>query len=116
MIPPTSVSSVYSVGNIQALFRVPHFVCFVYWLMSLRSETWFSSRSTFAFIRVIRGKHIRRLANTAETCSLPIMAWRIDENVTRGEIDNRIPGRVTGRIWFVGREDPVVLTLIGNAW
>jgi hypothetical protein len=44
------------------------------------------------------------------------MAWRIDENVTRGEIDNRIPGRVTGRIWFVGRDDPIVLTLTGNAW
>jgi hypothetical protein len=44
------------------------------------------------------------------------MAWRIDEHVTRGEIDNRIRGRVTGRIWFVGRDEPIVLDLAGNAW
>lgn len=44
------------------------------------------------------------------------MAWRIDEAVMRGEIDNRVRGRVIGRIWFVGRKDPVVLGLKGNAW
>ena len=42
------------------------------------------------------------------------MAWRIDEAVIRGEIDNRTRGRVTGRIWFVGRDEPVVLDLQGN--
>ena len=44
------------------------------------------------------------------------MAWRIDEQVIRGEIDSRIRGRVAGRIWLVGREDPLVLELEGNPW
>lgn len=44
------------------------------------------------------------------------MAWRIDEAVIRGEIDNRIRGRVTGRIWFAGRAEPVELELQGNCW
>jgi hypothetical protein len=44
------------------------------------------------------------------------MAWRIDEHVLRGEIDNRTRGRVTGRLWFAGRAEPVELDLTGNAW
>ena len=44
------------------------------------------------------------------------MAWRIDEAVIRGEIDNRVRGRVTGRIWFIGRAEPVELDLAGDAW
>ncbi len=44
------------------------------------------------------------------------MAWRIEESVIRGEIDNRTRGRVTGRIWFAGRAAPVELELTGNAW
>ena len=44
------------------------------------------------------------------------MAWRIDEEVIRGEIDNRTRGRVTGRIWLAGRNAPVELDLAGNAW
>ncbi|MDO8543356.1 MAG: hypothetical protein Q7S40_23200 [Opitutaceae bacterium] len=44
------------------------------------------------------------------------MAWRIDEQVIRGEIDNRVRGRITGRIWFVGRPAPVELDLSGNGW
>jgi hypothetical protein len=44
------------------------------------------------------------------------MAWRIDEQLVRGEIDNRVRGRVTGRLWFLGRAEPVVLELEGNAW
>ena len=44
------------------------------------------------------------------------MAWRIDEQVVRGEIDNRTRGKTTGRIWFVGRAEPVTLTLDGNPW
>lgn len=43
------------------------------------------------------------------------MAWRIDQHVIRGEIDNRVRGCVTGRIWFEGRDEPVVLELTGNA-
>jgi hypothetical protein len=44
------------------------------------------------------------------------MAWRIDEQVIRGEIDNRIEGRLTGRLWMTGREEPVELDLTGNPW
>lgn len=44
------------------------------------------------------------------------MAWRIDEQVVRGEIDNRTQGKVRGRIWLVNREQPVVLDLEGNPW
>lgn len=44
------------------------------------------------------------------------MAWRIDEQVIRGEIDNRARGRVTGKIWLVGRTEPVTLALTGNCW
>ena len=44
------------------------------------------------------------------------MAWRIEGSVIRGEIDNRVRGRVTGRIWFVGRTEPAELMLTGNSW
>ncbi len=44
------------------------------------------------------------------------MAWRIDESVTRGEIDNTIEGHTTGRIWLVGHEAPLVLSLLGDCW
>ncbi len=44
------------------------------------------------------------------------MAWRIEETLIRGEVDNRVHGRVTGRLWFTGRDKPVVLELEGNAW
>lgn len=43
------------------------------------------------------------------------MAWRIEENVVRGEIDNRVRGRVTARLWFCGREDsPMNILLQGD--
>jgi hypothetical protein len=44
------------------------------------------------------------------------MAWRIHKSVVKGEIDNREKGRLTGRIWLYGREEPVILELTGNAW
>ncbi len=44
------------------------------------------------------------------------MAWRIDEAVTRGEIDNTVEGRTTGRIWLAGRGEPLVLNLDGDCW
>lgn len=44
------------------------------------------------------------------------MAWRIDENVVRGEIENCTRGRITGRIWLVDRPEPIELDLAGNAW
>ncbi len=36
--------------------------------------------------------------------------------MARGEIDNRVRGRVTGRLWFAGRAAPVEFDLTGNAW
>jgi len=44
------------------------------------------------------------------------MAWRIDEQVVRGEIDNRARGRVLGRIWLSGRAEPIELDLAGDCW
>jgi hypothetical protein len=44
------------------------------------------------------------------------MALRVAEAVVRGEIDNRMRGRVTGRIWFAGQAAPVELDLTGNCW
>lgn len=43
------------------------------------------------------------------------MAWRIESQVVRGEVDNRTRGRVIGRLWLVGRSEPVELELQGNA-
>ncbi len=43
------------------------------------------------------------------------MAWRIHENVVHGEIDNRTPNAVRGRVWLQGRGEPIVLNLQGNA-
>lgn len=43
-----------------------------------------------------------------------LMAWRIDEQLIRGEIDNTVRGRVTGKLWFHGLAEPVVLNLSGN--
>lgn len=44
------------------------------------------------------------------------MAWRIEKHVIRGEIDNRVKGRVTGRLWLAGMDEPRVLDLQGNTW
>jgi hypothetical protein len=44
------------------------------------------------------------------------MAWRIDEAVTRGEIDNTVEGQTIGRIWLAGRDEPLVLNLVGDCW
>lgn len=42
------------------------------------------------------------------------MAWRIDGNVVRGEIDNRERGHVRGKIWLAGHNHPLALNLQGN--
>jgi len=42
------------------------------------------------------------------------MAFRIHESVVRGQIDNRIKGRITGSLWLHGRKKPVTLNLEGN--
>jgi hypothetical protein len=44
------------------------------------------------------------------------MAFRIQDSVVRGEIDNRVKGLVRGKIWVQGRVTPIVLELAGNAW
>ena len=43
------------------------------------------------------------------------MAWRIQDSVIRGEIDNRTKGIVRGRLWLHGIVEPIVLELTGNA-
>jgi hypothetical protein len=43
------------------------------------------------------------------------VAWRIQDSVIRGEIDNRMKGRVRGRLWLDGLAEPVKLELEGNA-
>jgi hypothetical protein len=42
------------------------------------------------------------------------MAFRIHKDIERGEIDNTVRGKVTGRIWLAGQEAPLVLNLTGN--
>ena len=44
------------------------------------------------------------------------MAWRPDKCIIRGEIDNTVKGRVTGSIWLLGHEQPMILDLNGDAW
>ena len=44
------------------------------------------------------------------------MALRLDTAVIRGEIDNTTRGNVRGKIWLVGRDEPIVLDLRGDAW
>ena len=44
------------------------------------------------------------------------MAWRIDKQLVRAELDNRTKGRVDGTLWFEGRVEPVTLDLKGNPW
>lgn len=44
------------------------------------------------------------------------MAWRLHDQVVRGEIDNRTRGRVAGRLWLTGRPEPLELELAGDAW
>lgn len=44
------------------------------------------------------------------------MAWRIDEAVTHGEIDNTVEGHTTGLVWLTGRDEPLILSLDGDCW
>lgn len=44
------------------------------------------------------------------------MAWRIQNQVVRGEIDNTVEGTTTGWLWLLGRSDPVLLDLAGDCW
>jgi hypothetical protein len=42
------------------------------------------------------------------------MAFRIDSTIIRGEISNEVQGEVTGRLWLLGRKEPVALRLMGD--
>ncbi len=42
------------------------------------------------------------------------MAWRLGKSIVKGEIDNRIKGRISGRLWLLGRDEAVELSLTGN--
>jgi hypothetical protein len=44
------------------------------------------------------------------------MAWRFDQAVIRGELDNTERGRVTVRLEVVDRAEPILLDLQGDAW
>lgn len=44
------------------------------------------------------------------------MALRLDTAVIRGEIDNTTRDNVRGKLWLVGRDEPVIIDLRGNAW
>lgn len=44
------------------------------------------------------------------------MAWRIEQAVIRGEIDNTVEGLTTGRIWLAGCDAPLELSLEGDCW
>jgi hypothetical protein len=42
------------------------------------------------------------------------MAIRLEKAIIRGEITNTQKGRVTGRLWLLGRAEPVEISLAGN--
>lgn len=44
------------------------------------------------------------------------MAWRLDEAVEYGMIDNSVEGLTTGQIWLLGRDEPLILSLNGDCW
>lgn len=44
------------------------------------------------------------------------MAWRIENAVAHGEIDNTVEGHTTGRVWLAGRDEPLILSLNGDCW
>jgi hypothetical protein len=44
------------------------------------------------------------------------MAWRLDESVEHGMIDNTVEGTTTGKIWLAGRDEPLILSLNGDCW
>src|SRR5437764_5769577 len=55
------------------------------------------------------------MAKRKQRILIGTMAWRIHNNVERGEVDNRERGTVRGRIWLRGEAEPIVLELKGNA-
>ncbi len=47
---------------------------------------------------------------------IEIMPLRIESAVRSGEIDNTVEGKTTGLVWLVGRDEPVLLRLVGDCW
>ncbi|MDR1281910.1 MAG: hypothetical protein LBK99_13965 [Opitutaceae bacterium] len=45
----------------------------------------------------------------------PSLEWEFEDNVLRGTIDNRVKGRISARVWFAGRVQPMEIELAGNA-
>lgn len=44
------------------------------------------------------------------------MAWRLEEAIEHGIIDNTVEGITTGKIWLAGRDEPLILSLDGDCW
>lgn len=44
------------------------------------------------------------------------MAWRLDEAIEHGIIDNTVEGITSGKIWLAGRDEPLILSLNGDCW
>ncbi|MFD2255436.1 hypothetical protein ACFSSA_02000 [Luteolibacter algae] len=44
------------------------------------------------------------------------MAWRLDDAIEHGLIDNTVEGITTGKIWLAGRDEPLILSLNGDCW
>lgn len=44
------------------------------------------------------------------------MAFRLDQAIVRGELDNTERGHVRGTIWLEGRAQPLTIDLEGDAW
>jgi hypothetical protein len=42
------------------------------------------------------------------------MAWRPNEQFIEGELDNSVPGKVTGWMRFTGKDEKVIIDLDGN--
>jgi len=55
------------------------------------------------------------LSSLGGQCIILYMAFRLEDSVVRGEIDNRTKGIVRGKIWLEGRAEQMVLDLEGNA-
>src|SRR5664279_5431304 len=63
-----------------------------------------------------RAGKIPGLDDPPRQCGNSRMAWRIEQAVIRGEIDNTVEGRTTGRIWLAGCDAPLQLSLDGDCW
>ncbi|HMP73441.1 MAG TPA: hypothetical protein PKE55_09290 [Kiritimatiellia bacterium] len=42
------------------------------------------------------------------------MAWRVSRSLVKGVLDNRVKHVITGKLWLLGRDEPVEIDLEGN--